>query len=148
DQIQIWTDVDGVMTADPRKVKKAFSVAAMTYEEAMEMSHFGAKVIHPPTIQPALEKEIPLRIKNTFNPASGGTLISSGITDQQFMIKGISSIDDIAVLTLQGSGMVGVGGISATLFGALSQSKVNVILITQSSSEHTISFAVKPADAI
>jgi len=148
DEIQIWTDVDGVMTADPRKVKKAFTVSSMTYEEAMEMSHFGAKVIHPPTIQPALEKEIPLRIKNTFNPASAGTLISAGITDQQFMIKGISSIDDIALLTLQGSGMVGVAGISARLFGALSQSKVNVILITQGSSEHTISFAVKPADAV
>ena len=148
DEIQIWTDVDGVMTADPRKVKKAFTVSAMTYEEAMEMSHFGAKVIHPPTIQPALEKGIPLWIKNSFNPAAHGTLISTELTDQQFMIKGISSIDDIALLTLQGSGMVGVAGISARLFGALSQSKVNVILITQGSSEHTISFAVKPADAI
>ena len=148
DEIQIWTDVDGVMTADPRKVKKAFTVSAMTYEEAMEMSHFGAKVIHPPTIQPALEKGIPLWIKNTFNPAAHGTLISTELTDQQFMIKGISSIDDIALLTLQGSGMVGVAGISARLFGALSQSKVNVILITQGSSEHTISFAVKPDDAI
>jgi aspartokinase/homoserine dehydrogenase 1 len=148
DEIQIWTDVDGVMTADPRKVKKAFSVSSMTYEEAMEMSHFGAKVIHPPTIQPALEKGIPLWIKNTFNPSHNGTLISTKITDQQFMIKGISSIDDVALLTLQGSGMVGVAGISARLFGALSQSKVNVILITQGSSEHTISFAVKPADGI
>ncbi len=147
-EIQIWTDVDGVLTADPRKVKKAFSVSAMTYEEAMEMSHFGAKVIHPPTIQPALEKGIPLWIKNTFNPTHHGTLISTELTDQQFMIKGISSIDDVALLTLQGSGMVGVAGISARLFGALSQSKVNVILITQGSSEHTISFAVKPADAI
>ena len=148
DEIQIWTDVDGVMTADPRKVKKAFTVSAMTYEEAMEMSHFGAKVIHPPTIQPALEKGIPLWIKNTFNPAAHGTLISTELTDQQFMIKGISSIDDVALLTLQGSGMVGVAGISARLFSALSLSKVNVILITQGSSEHTISFAVKPNDAI
>ncbi len=148
DEIQIWTDVDGVMTADPRKVKKAFTVSSMTYEEAMEMSHFGAKVIHPPTIQPALEKGIPLWIKNTFNPSHYGTLISTKATDQQFMIKGISSIDEVALLTLQGSGMVGVAGISARLFGALSQSKVNVILITQGSSEHTISFAVKPADAI
>ncbi|MCX6291686.1 MAG: bifunctional aspartate kinase/homoserine dehydrogenase I [Bacteroidetes bacterium] len=146
-EIQIWTDVDGVMTADPRKVKKAFTVSSMTYEEAMEMSHFGAKVIHPPTIQPALEKGIPLWIKNTFNPSSNGTCISTEYTDQQFMIKGISSIDEISLLTLQGSGMVGVAGISARLFGALSQAKVNVILITQGSSEHTISFAVKPADA-
>ncbi|MBL0048695.1 MAG: bifunctional aspartate kinase/homoserine dehydrogenase I [Bacteroidetes bacterium] len=146
-EIQIWTDVDGVMTADPRKVRKAFSVGAMTYEEAMEMSHFGAKVIHPPTIQPALEKGIPLWIKNTFNPSAHGTLISTKSSDPNYMVKGISSIDGIALLTLQGSGMVGVAGISARLFGALSQAKVNVILITQGSSEHTISFAVKPGDA-
>lgn len=147
-EIQIWTDVDGVMTADPRKVRKAFSVATMTYEEAMEMSHFGAKVIHPPTIQPALEKGIPLWIKNTFNPGNPGTLISTKSSDKHYMVKGISSIDAVALLTLQGSGMVGVAGISARLFGALSQAKVNVILITQGSSEHTISFAVKPSDAI
>jgi len=147
-EIQIWTDVDGVMTADPRKVKKAFSVPTMTYEEAMEMSHFGAKVIHPPTIQPALDKGIPLRIKNTFHPESVGTLISKNSDGSDFLIKGISSIDEISLLTLQGSGMVGVAGISARLFNALALSKVNVILITQGSSEHTISFAVKPADAI
>ncbi len=145
-EIQIWTDVDGVMTADPRKVKKAFSVPTMTYEEAMEMSHFGAKVIHPPTIQPALEKEIPLRIKNTFHPESQGTFISTRSDGSDFLIKGISSIDEISLLTLQGTGMVGVAGISARLFGALAMSKVNVILITQGSSEHTISFAIKPSD--
>ena len=147
EEIQIWTDVDGVMTADPRKVKKAFSIASMTYEEAMEMSHFGAKVIHPPTIQPALDKKIPLLIKNTFKPEHPGTFISTKPSDQAFLIKGISSIDKISLLTLQGSGMVGVAGISARLFGALSQAKVNVILITQGSSEHTISFAVKPEDS-
>lgn len=146
-EIQIWTDVNGVMTADPRKVKKAFSIRAMTYEEAMEMSHFGAKVIHPPTIQPALDKKIPLLIKNTFHPEQLGTFISTKSVDQDFLIKGITSIDNIALLTLQGTGMVGVAGISARLFNALSQSKVNVILITQGSSEHTISFAVKPEDA-
>jgi aspartokinase/homoserine dehydrogenase 1 len=147
EEIQIWTDVDGVMTADPRKVKKAFSVPSMTYTEAMELSHFGAKVIHPPTIQPALDKGIPLRIKNTFRPHIAGTLISVKPGDTDYMIKGISSIDDVSLLTLQGSGMVGVAGISARLFGTLSQSKINVILITQGSSEHTISFAVKPDDA-
>jgi len=146
-EIQIWTDVDGVLTADPRKVRKAFSVAAMSYEEAMEMSHFGAKVIHPPTIQPALEKGIPLWIKNTFNPTHPGTLVSTKNTDKVYMVKGISSIDDVALLTLQGSGMVGVAGISARLFNALSKAKINVIMITQGSSEHTISFAVKPIDA-
>ena len=146
-EIQIWTDVDGVMTADPRKVRKAFSIRTMTYEEAMEMSHFGAKVIHPPTIQPALDKKIPLRILNTFKPDHIGTFISTKPADPSFLIKGISSIDKISLLTLQGSGMVGVAGISARLFGALSQAKINVILITQGSSEHTISFAVKPEDA-
>jgi bifunctional aspartokinase / homoserine dehydrogenase 1 len=147
EEIQIWTDVDGVMTADPRKVRKAFSISAMTYEEAMEMSHFGAKVIHPPTIQPALDKRIPLLIKNTFRPEHPGTFISTQAADQEFLIKGISSIDNIALLTLQGTGMVGVAGISARLFGALSHAGVNVILITQGSSEHTISFAVRPDDA-
>lgn len=147
-EIQIWTDVDGVMTADPRKVKKAFSVPLMTYEEAMEMSHFGAKVIHPPTIQPALEKKIPLLIKNSFNPGFPGTFISQHESVSGFMVKGISSIDHITLLTMQGSGMVGVAGISAKLFGALAACSVNVIMITQGSSEHTISFAVKPADAI
>ncbi len=146
-EIQIWTDVNGVMTADPRKVKKAFSIRSMTYEEAMEMSHFGAKVIHPPTIQPALDKKIPLLIKNTFHPEHPGTFISTKPADQDFLIKGITSIDNVALLTLQGSGMVGVAGISARLFNALSSAKVNVILITQGSSEHTISFAVKPEDA-
>jgi len=148
DEIQIWTDVDGVMTADPRKVKKAFSVSAMTYEEAMEMSHFGAKVIHPPTIQPALEKKIPLSIRNSFNPAFPGTFISDKPSVNGYMVKGISSIDEVTLLTMQGSGMVGVAGISAKLFGALASCMVNVIMITQGSSEHTISFAVKPADAV
>ncbi|MFN8166957.1 MAG: bifunctional aspartate kinase/homoserine dehydrogenase I [Bacteroidia bacterium] len=146
-EIQIWTDVDGVMTADPRKVKKAFSIATMTYVEAMEMSHFGAKVIHPPTIQPALDKKIPLLIKNTFKPEHPGTFISTKTSDPAFLIKGISSIDKITLLTLQGSGMVGVAGISARLFNSLSLAKVNVIMITQGSSEHTITFAVKPEDA-
>jgi aspartokinase/homoserine dehydrogenase 1 len=146
-EIQIWTDVDGVMTADPRKVKKAFCVPVMTFNEAMELSHFGAKVIHPPTIQPALDKNIPLRIKNTFRPEAPGTFISVKPGGNDYPIKGISSIDKIALLTMQGSGMVGEAGISARLFGAISQAKVNVILITQGSSEHTISFAVRPEDA-
>lgn len=146
-EIEIWTDVDGVMTADPRKVKKAFSVPSMTYNEAMELSHFGAKVIHPPTIQPALDKKIPLRIKNTFRPSAAGTFISVKPGDNTYLVKGISSIDHITLLTLQGSGMVGVAGISARLFNAIYQAKVNIILITQGSSEHTISFAVRPEDA-
>ncbi|MFM7217529.1 MAG: bifunctional aspartate kinase/homoserine dehydrogenase I [Bacteroidota bacterium] len=147
DEIQIWTDVDGVLTADPRKVRKAFTVPQMTYREAMEMSHFGAKVIHPPTILPALAKGIPLRIKNSFRPQHPGTFISTKSVDSGFLIKGISSIDDVTLITMEGSGMVGVTGISARVFGALSTARINVILITQGSSEHTITFAVKPSDA-
>ena len=146
EEIQIWTDVDGVMTADPRKVKKAFSIGTMTYEEAMELSHFGAKVIHPPTIQPAMAKGIPIYIKNSFQPDHPGTRISKKQTDRTHLVKGISSIDDISLLNISGSGMVGVSGTSARLFSAISEAGVNIILITQGSSEHSISFAVNPSD--
>jgi aspartokinase/homoserine dehydrogenase 1 len=142
--IEIWTDVDGVLTADPRKVKKAFTIPSMTYAEAMEMSHFGAKVIYPPTLQPALQKGIPLYIKNTFNPNFAGTLISEKADPQGEAVKGISSIGDVALLTLSGSGLFGVPGIAARLFNSLAQAEINVILITQGSSEHAISFAIQP----
>ncbi|MGE5861087.1 MAG: aspartate kinase, partial [Ignavibacteria bacterium] len=143
-EIEIWTDVDGVLTADPKKVKKAFSIKSLTYEEAMELSHFGAKVIHPPTMQPALNKKIPIRIKNTFNPSFDGTIISEKGDSKNFSIKGISSIDDIALLRIQGSGMIGVAGIARRIFGSLAAKKVSVILISQASSEHSICFAVLP----
>ena len=133
------------MTADPRKVKKAFSLSHMTYEEAMEMSHFGAKVIHPPTVQPALDKKIPIRIRNTFNPTFEGTLITFK-DNTDYPVKGISSISDISLMTVQGSGLIGVTGIAGRLFTVLAQHRVNIILITQASSEHSITFAVKPAD--
>jgi aspartokinase/homoserine dehydrogenase 1 len=142
--IEIWTDVDGVLTADPRKVSKAFPIKSMTYGEAMEMSHFGAKVIYPPTLQPALKKNIPLYIKNTFNPENIGTLVSSKEDPDEHPVKGISSISNIALLTLQGGGMFGVPGIAARLFNSLAQAGINIILITQGSSEHSISFAVQP----
>jgi len=145
--IEIWTDVDGVLTADPRKVKKAFTIKNMTYAEAMEMSHFGAKVIYPPTLQPALQKQIPLYIKNTFNPTFRGTYISSQSDPEGAPVKGISSVSQIALLTLSGSGLFGVPGIAARLFGALAQANINIILITQGSSEHSISFAVEPQAA-
>ncbi len=144
ESIEIWTDVNGVMTADPRKVKKAFTMESMTYAEAMEMSHFGAKVIYPPTLQPALDKKIPLYIKNTFNPTFVGTLVSEKPDDGKNPVKGITSISGITLLTLQGRGMVGVSGISARLFSALGRAKINVILITQGSSEQSITFAIKP----
>ncbi len=144
ERIEIWTDVDGVLTADPRKVKKAFTIPSMTYAEAMEMSHFGAKVIYPPTLQPALKKHIPIAIKNTFNPTFPGTLISQKADTNGHAVKGISSIHDIALLTLSGSGMVGVPGTAARLFACLAQAEINVILITQGSSEQSISFAIQP----
>jgi aspartokinase/homoserine dehydrogenase 1 len=142
--VEIWTDVNGVLTADPRKVKKAFTIPSMTYAEAMEMSHFGAKVIYPPTLQPALNKSIPLYIKNTFNPSFKGTLISSTADPNGRAVKGISSISNIALLTLQGSGLFGVPGIAGRLFGSLARASINIILITQGSSEHSISFAIQP----
>ena len=147
DIIEIWTDVDGVLTADPRKVKRAFTIPKLSYAEAMEMSHFGAKVIYPPTLQPALKKGIPLVTKNTFNPDHPGTLISKDSDDTDRPIKGISSIGNISLLTLSGSGMFGVKGTASRLFSAIANADVNVILITQGSSEASISFAVAPASA-
>lgn len=147
ESIEIWTDVDGVLTSDPRRVKSAFTIPTLTYAEAMEMSHFGAKVIYPPTIQPAMAKGIPIYIKNTFNPSFVGTFISKESSANGHPIKGISSISDISLLTLQGSGLFGVPGIAARLFNSLARAKINVILITQGSSEHSISFAVSPKDS-
>ena len=147
EQVEIWTDVDGVLTADPRRVKRAFTIPRLTYAEAMEMSHFGAKVIYPPTLQPALQLDIPIYIKNTFNPDFVGTYISSKSDPDSRTVKGISSINNVALLTLAGSGLFGVPGIAGRLFGTLAQAEINVVLITQGSSEHSISFAVKPVDA-
>lgn len=143
--IEIWTDVDGVMTADPRKEPYAFPIPKMSYKEAMEMSYFGAKVIHPPTIIPALEKNIPLLIKNSFNPEAAGTLISTAPSKSDSLINGISSIDHAVLLCLQGSGMVGVCGIAKRLFGSLAEKGINIILISQGSSEHSICVAVSPS---
>ncbi len=146
--IEIWTDVDGVLTADPRKVKKAFTIPTMTYAEAMEMSHFGAKVIYPPTLQPAFRKKIPLYIKNTFNPDFIGTLVSTEKNKSEHAVQGISSISNMSLLTLSGSGLFGVPGVAGRLFSALAAKRINVILITQGSSESSISFAVDPSAAI
>lgn len=144
EMIEIWTDVDGVMTADPKKEPYAFSIPEMSYKEAMELSYFGAKVIHPPTIIPALEKNIPLLIKNSFNPQAPGTLISTVTSKSKSQICGISSIDNVSLLSIQGSGMVGVCGIAKRLFGALAEKGINIILISQGSSEHSICIAVSP----
>ena len=148
DVLEIWTDVSGFMTADPRIVSKAYPVACMSYEEAMELSHFGAKVIYSPTLTPAYRASIPIRVKNTFGPEQPGTLISGESTcEQNEMIKGISSINEVTLVTVKGSGMVGKTGTSARVFSSLAAYDVNVILITQASSEMTISFAVNPEDS-
>ena len=145
--IDIWTDVDGMMTADPRKVPNAFNIPTITYAEAMELSHFGAKVIYPPSLQPAFARNIPIRVLNTFNPTHDGTLVSRTAERRQYTITGISSIDDIALVNVQGSGMIGVAGVSAKLFGVLAAHKISVILISQASSEHSICFAIDPRGA-
>lgn len=145
--LEIWTDVDGFMTADPKKVEKAYAIESLTYSEAIELSHFGAKVIYTPTLRPVYKKNIPLIIRNTFNPVAKGTIISSKKSETgPSPIKGISSIDHIDLITLQGTAMVGVTGTSMRLFGTLAKHNINIILITQASSEYSITFAVNPAD--
>lgn len=140
--LEIWTDVSGMMTADPRMVKKAFTVPQLSYEEAMELSHFGAKVVFPATMQPAMAGKIPIRIKNTFDPEAQGTVISAEVTNGK-VIKGVSSMNGISVINVTGSGLVGVVGVSKRLFGTLADEKINVILISQASSEHSICFAIE-----
>jgi len=142
--LEIWTDVNGFMTADPRVISKAYTIPELTYSEAMELSHFGAKVIYPPTILPVYQKGIPVLIKNTFEPENPGTRISHKVENgAERIIKGISSISGITLITLQGIGMVGVTGISMRLFTALARVNVNVILISQASSENSISIAIE-----
>jgi len=146
DELQIWTDVSGLFTANPTLVKQAFAIPHISYQEAMELSHFGAKVIYPPTIQPVLEKGIPMVIKNTFDPQNEGTLITQK-TDHKNPVKGITHIGGITLLTLEGSGMVGIPGFSKRLFETLSLQNINIILSTQASSEHSICIGIYDADA-
>ncbi|WP_020529148.1 bifunctional aspartate kinase/homoserine dehydrogenase I [Flexithrix dorotheae] len=145
--LEIWTDVNGMMTADPRKVRTAFTIPEISYEEAMELSYFGAKVIYPPSIQPAYQKQIPILVKNTFDPKGKNTIISGDAPDDEKPIRGISSMKDIALVTLTGSGLVGVTGSASRLFNALAKSQINVILISQASSEHSITTAVEEKNA-
>ncbi len=141
--LEIWTDVSGMMTADPRLVGAAKIIASISYQEAMELSHFGAKVIYPPTLLPAMQNDLPVYIKNTFAPQDEGTLIQNKITEAESSVTGISSINNMALLSLEGSGMVGIPGFSKRLFSALAIQKINVILITQSSSEHSICVGIE-----
>ncbi|MEM1283263.1 MAG: bifunctional aspartate kinase/homoserine dehydrogenase I [Chlamydiota bacterium] len=145
DAIEIWTDVDGVMTADPRKVPKAFAVPQMSYQELMEMSHFGAEVVYPPTIAPAMRYKIPIWIKNTFRPNVDGTKVTVEVNNQKNMlVRGISSVDNVSLLRLEGNGMIGIPGVASRLFGALARNQISVMIITQASSEHSICFGILP----
>lgn len=147
DILEIWTDVSGIMTADPNQVSNARIIPHISYQEAMELSHFGAKVIYPPTIQPVLKKNIAVKVKNTFAPQDAGTIIDSNAAQNGNIIRGITSINNIALLGLEGSGMIGIPGFSKRLFEALAGGQINVIMITQGSSEHSICVAVEEANA-
>ncbi len=148
DKLEIWTDVDGFMTADPRVINSAYVIDHLSFTEAMELCNFGAKVIYPPTIYPVFHKNIPIVIKNTFNHTAPGTLISdadSNLTNKA--IKGISSINDTCLITVTGLGMVGVVGVNSRIFNTLSKSGISVFLVSQASSENNTTFAVRNADA-
>jgi bifunctional aspartokinase / homoserine dehydrogenase 1 len=145
ESLEIWTDVSGVMTSDPRLVYTAFTIPQLTYSEAMELSHFGAKVIFPATMQPAMKKGIPIYIKNTFEPENPGTLIN-GDDPSGKLIKGISSMSGISLLNIEGAGLIEVVGVSRRVFGALADSGVNVVLISQASSEHSICIAIRSVE--
>ncbi len=146
DQLEIWTDVSGMFTTNPKQVKQAYPIEKISYQEAMELSHFGAKVLYPPTVQPVLDLNIPIHIKNTLAPEEVGTVISNNEENTNAPVKGISNIDGIALITLQGSGMIGIPGFSKRLFETLSQEKINIILITQASSEHSICIGINEQD--
>ena len=147
EQLEIWTDVSGMFTTNPKLVKQAYPIDKISYQEAMELSHFGAKVLYPPTVQPVLSLDIPIHIKNTLDPDAVGTIISNEDTKSLSPVKGISNISNIALLTLEGTGMVGIPGFSKRLFETLSQEKINVIMITQASSEHSICLGIDEKDA-
>ena len=147
DVIEIWTDVNGVLSADPRKVFDSFTIPQLTYDEASEISHFGAKVIYPPTVIPARKNNIPLLIKNSFQPLHPGTIINNDKSKENTSIKGVTSISKVSMITLSGGGLVGVPGSAAKLFQALSDQAINIILISQGSSENSISYVIDAAES-
>ena len=147
DRIEIWTDVEGVLSADPAHVENAFVIRNLSYQEAMELSYFGARVLHPYTMIPAIDKNIPIVIKNSFQPRDVGTLISQQVSDRSHAITGIASIDNIALVNVEGGGMLGIPGIAARVFGALAKADVNIIMISQASSEHSICLVFHEGDA-
>ena len=142
--IEIWTDVNGILSADPKIINEAEVVSNLTYEEAMELAHAGAKVIFPPTMIPALYKNIPIVIKNTFKPDHPGSTIAKDRAKTDKSVVGISSLSNVALVRLQGAGMVGMRGINGRTFSSLANGNINIILVSQAFSEHSISFAIKP----
>ena len=145
--LEIWTDVDGFMTADPKVISGAYAIDELSYVEAMELCNFGAKVVYPPTIYPAFHQNIPILIKNTFNPSAPGTIIRERLSDSSKTIKGISSINDTALITVQGLGMVGVIGVNHRIFRTLALNGISVFLVSQASSENSTSIGVRNQDA-
>ena len=147
EELQIWTDVDGFMTADPRVIKTAYTINELSYVEAMELCNFGAKVVYPPTIYPVCVKDIPIRIKNTFNPEHPGTLIKQKIENDAKPIKGISSIKGTSLITITGLSMVGVIGVNRRIFSVLAENGISVFMVSQASSENSTSIGVRDEDA-
>ena len=147
DVLEIWTDVDGFMTADPRVIKTAYTINELSYVEAMELCNFGAKVIYPPTIYPVCVKNIPIRVKNTFNPQNPGTIIKDKIDNDSKPIKGISSINGTAIITVTGLSMVGVIGVNRRIFTAMADKGISVFMVSQASSENSTSIGVREVDA-
>ena len=147
DVLEIWTDVDGFMTADPRVIKTAYTINELSYVEAMELCNFGAKVVYPPTIYPVCVKNIPIRVKNTFNPSHPGTLIKEKIENDHRMIKGISSINGTTLITVTGLSMVGVIGVNRRIFSTLAENGISVFMVSQASSENSTSIGVRDEDA-
>lgn len=146
DEIWIWTDVDGIMTTDPKLVKEAKTIKVISFIEAMELAYFGAKVLHPKTIEPAMERNIPVRVRNTFNVDNEGTLIVSEQQKSSDIVKAISVMNDVALLTIAGVGMIGVPGVAARVFNALAKEDVNILMISQGSSEANISIVIDKKD--
>ncbi len=147
DSLEIWTDVDGFMTADPRVISSAYTIDELSYVEAMELCNFGAKVVYPPTIYPVCHKNIPILIKNTFNPQAKGTIIAKDVQDASKPIKGISSINNTSLITLTGLGMVGVIGVNSRIFNTLASNGISVFMVSQASSENSTSIGVRTQDA-
>ena len=145
--IEIWTDVDGVLSADPRVVKKAFVIPELSVEEAMEMCYFGAEVLHPFTIIPAVEKKIPIWIKNTMNPSARGTRIATDVKPSDHIITGLASIQKVSLINIQGGGLMGTKGIASRIFAALAKAEANIIMISQASSEHSICVVLRDREA-